>query len=329
MCSFLVFDPKPFPQQAWSFPQWVGALWKCVSFSKKQVAMGGFWGFTWTPKVRVGNSTAEIYGFRSVVQSWGSHCEWLLGTKQIYKENWRDVERSKKAQWWPWPLWRLFTWPRLVAIIPRAAQARNLWCRGVWARVIWFQLPLRKGSLYTEFLQDVPVGFPVVPWYSPLGTTSLGAGGYLGCSLQGASLSKWKWRIRVSVKKATNRMTANGTYPWTMLESIRQFQGYLWNIQLFSFWHKTCFSVAGDPTWRCTQWSTGCLGAHAFERPDHFRRPKKFDKQGWLQEMHESPLFSSYPNRVDKDIKTENLWNPNWVLNQDTERYRVLPCRCY
>ena len=96
MCSFLVFDPKPFPQQAWSFPQWVGALWKCVSFSKKQVAMGGFWGFTWTPKVRVGNSTAEIYGFRSVVQSWGSHCEWLLGTKQIYKENWRDVERSKR-----------------------------------------------------------------------------------------------------------------------------------------------------------------------------------------------------------------------------------------
>ncbi|CAL1156848.1 unnamed protein product, partial [Cladocopium goreaui] len=28
--------------------------------------------------VRVGNSTAEIYGFRSVVQSWGSHCEWLV-----------------------------------------------------------------------------------------------------------------------------------------------------------------------------------------------------------------------------------------------------------
>ena len=49
----------------------------------------------WTPKVRVGNSTAEIYGFRSVVQSWGSHCEWLLGTKQIYK---RELKRCRKIK---------------------------------------------------------------------------------------------------------------------------------------------------------------------------------------------------------------------------------------
>ena len=54
-------------------------------------------------KVRVGNSTAEINGFRAVLQSWGRHCEWLLGhptdtpridTLQVHKflGGFKDVE---------------------------------------------------------------------------------------------------------------------------------------------------------------------------------------------------------------------------------------------
>ncbi len=34
-------------------------------------------------EVNVGNSSSEIHGFRSVYQSWGRQCEWLLDSQNL------------------------------------------------------------------------------------------------------------------------------------------------------------------------------------------------------------------------------------------------------
>ena len=141
----------------------------------------GFWSKTFSSASMIFSSmawrTVEMWVHLDAGgQSWELHCWdlwlpfslaelgqplWVASRNQTDIE--RSIERSKKAQWWPWPLWRLFTWPRLVAIIPRAAQARNLWFdvnggpliftarnNFTWRWRISWMLPLRRKPMKME-----------------------------------------------------------------------------------------------------------------------------------------------------------------------------------